>query len=103
MLQSHTNFVEFERLLAGDLGSFVRGYPLSSRRIKNKERPLGEVKWAGHWKSRGTWAGPCDHLDTWVGLSFLELLAIAVQTANAQKTEVGGAGHVNARHGWSWT
>ena len=71
--------------------------------IKNKERPLGEVKWAWHRKSRETWAGPCNHLDTWVGLSFLELLAIAVQTANAQKTEVGGAGHVNARHGWGWT
>ena len=28
----------------------------------------------------------------------------AVQsTANAQKPEVGGAGHVNARHGWGWT
>ena len=52
-----------------------------------------------------TWnvGGPCDHLDTWVGLSFLELLAIAVQsTANAQKPEIGGAGHVNARHGWGW-
>ena len=49
------------------------------------------------------WAGPCDHLDTWVGFSFLELLAIAVQTANAQKTEVGGAGHVKAQHGWGWT
>ena len=70
----------------------------------NKERPLGEVKWAWHWKSRGTWAGPCDHLHTWVGLSFLELLAIAVQSmANVQKPEVGGAGHVNARHGWGWT
>ena len=33
-------------------------------RIKNKERPLSEVKWAWHRKSRGTWAGPCDHLDT---------------------------------------
>ena len=32
--------------------------------IKNKERPLGEGKWAWHRKSRGTWAGPCDHFDT---------------------------------------
>ena len=24
----------------------------------------GEVKWAWHRKSRGTWAGPCDDLDT---------------------------------------
>ena len=87
---------------------------LSTSRIKNKERPLGEVKWAWHRKSRGTWVGPCNHLDTWVGpcdhlntwvgLSFLELLVIAVQsTANVQKPEVGGAGHVNARHGWGWT
>ena len=72
--------------------------------IKNKERPLGKGRWAWYRKSRGTWAGPCDHLDTWVGLSFLELFAIAVQsTANAQKPEIGGAGHVNARHGWGWT
>ena len=74
----------------------------------------GEVKWAWYRKSRGTWVGPCNHLDTWVGpcdhlntwvgLSFLELLVIAVQsTANVQKPEVGGAGHVNARHGWGWT
>ena len=44
-----------------------------------KERPLGELKWAWHRKSRETWAGPCDHLDTWVGFSFLQLLAIVVQ------------------------
>ena len=37
--------------------------------IKNKERPLGEVKWAWYRKSRGKLARPCDHLDTWVGLS----------------------------------
>ena len=68
--------------------------------IKNKERPLGERKWAWHRKSRGTWAGPCDHFDTWVGLSSLHALKLlALQsTANVQKpgTEVGGAGLSNA-------
>ena len=49
-----------------------------------------------------TWnvGGPCNHLDMWVGLSFLKLLAIAAQSmANAQKPELGGAGHANTRHG----
>ena len=40
----------------------------------------------------------------WVGLSsFHALKLLALQsTANVQKagTELGGAGHVNARHGW---
>ena len=53
-----------------------------------------------------TWnvGGSCDYLNTWVGLSFHKLLAIAVQSkANAQKPELGGAGDVNAQHGWGWT
>ena len=34
-----------------------------------------------------------------MGLSFFKLLAVQ-STANAQKPELGGAGHVNALHGW---
>ena len=43
--------------------------------VENKERPLGEVKWAMR------------------------------STANAQKpgTKLGGAGHVNAQRRWGWT
>ena len=44
---------------------------LTNSGIKNKERPLGEDKWARHRKSRGEWEGHCGHLFTWVGASFL--------------------------------
>ena len=54
------------------------------------------MKWAWHWKSCGTWAGPCNHLDMWVGLTFLHALQLLTvqSTANAHKpgTELGGAG-----------
>ena len=70
------------------------GIPIPMK-IKNKKRPFGEVKWAWHQKSREMWAGPCDHFDTWVGLSSihpLKLLALQ-STANARKpgTELDGA------------
>ena len=54
--------------------------------IKNKERPLGEDKWAWHRKSRGEWAGPCSHLHMWVGPSFF--CACTCSQCNQQRTRV---------------
>ena len=54
----------------------------------HKERPLGEVKWTWHQKSRGTWAGPCDHFDTWAGLSSLHACTRAARLAiNGERAE----------------
>ena len=75
--------------------------------IKNKERPsdrrsevgvVQEVTWnvGGALRSLGHVGG--------AQFSRAARDRSAVQsTANAQKPEVGGAGHVNARHGWGWT
>ena len=55
-------------------------------RIKNKERPLGEIKWAWHRKSRGEWAEPCGNLHTWVGPSFLHTYSCSL--CNRRRTRV---------------
>ena len=57
--------------------------------IKNEERPLGEIKWAG----------PCGNLHTWVGPSFLRTLAISASDERAYAQMPGN----KAKWGWPCT
>ena len=63
--------------------------------IKNKERPLGEIKWAWYRKSRGEWAGPCGNLHTWVGPSFLRTYSCSLCNQRRTRVRAQKQGHRN--------